>query len=202
MEPRNPTILVADDTPTNLELVDSVLGEDFELLIATNGQEALDLALAEGPLLILMDVMMPVMDGIEACRRIKADSRTQDIPILFLTALADTEALLRGFSAGGADYVSKPFHPEELRARVATHVALKQARDQERVLREQLEEALASIKQLSGLLPICATCKKIRDEQGAWNPLEVFISEHSEADFTHGICPDCAQAFRASNKRG
>ena len=92
--------------------------------------------------------------------------------------------------------------PEELRARVATHVALKQARDQERVLREQLEEALASIKQLSGLLPICATCKKIRDEQGAWNPLEVFISEHSEADFTHGICPDCAQAFRASNKRG
>lgn len=200
MEPRNPTLLVADDTPTNLELVASVLGEDFELLIATNGQEALDIALAERPHLILMDVMMPVLDGFEACRRIKADPRTQDIPILFLTALADTEALLRGFAAGGVDYVAKPFHPEELRARVATHVALKHARDQERVLRLQLEEALASIKQLSGLLPICATCKMIRDEQGTWNPLEVYISEHSEADFTHGICPDCAKDFRASNQ--
>jgi DNA-binding response OmpR family regulator len=145
-----------------------------------------------------MDVMMPVMDGFEACRRIKADPRTQDIPILFLTALADTEALLHGFEAGGVDYVAKPFHPEELRARVTTHVALKQARDQERILRGQLEEALASIKQLSGLLPICANCKKIRDEQGEWNPLEVYISEHSEADFTHGICPDCAKAFRKS----
>lgn len=198
MQPHHPTLLVADDTPTNLALVDSVLGEDFELLIATNGQEALELAFAELPVLILMDVMMPVLDGFEACRRIKADPRTHDIPVLFLTALADTEALLRGFEAGGADYVAKPFHPEELRARITTHVALKQARDQERVLRHELEEALANIRQLSGLLPICATCKKIRDEKGTWNPLEVYISEHSEADFTHGICPDCAKAFMKS----
>lgn len=191
----NPTILVADDTPTNIQLVDAILGQDHEILVAANGQEALEIALAELPDLILMDVMMPVMDGFEACLHLKAEARTQDIPVLFLTALTDVGALLRGFQVGGLDYVSKPFHPEELRARVATHLALKQAQDRERALRKELEAALANVKQLSGLLPICATCKKIRDEHGEWNPMEVYISTRSEAGFTHGICPECAKAF-------
>ena len=192
-----PTLLVADDTPTNIELVDEILGRDYEILVASNGQEALDTALVEQPDLILMDVMMPVMDGLEACRRLKADARTRHIPVIFLTAFADIEALLRGFQAGGLDYVSKPFHPEELQTRVATHVALKQAQDRERTLRRELEAALANVKQLSGLLPICATCKKIRDEQGIWSLMEAYISARSEAGFTHGICPECAQVFRA-----
>jgi PleD family two-component response regulator len=191
------TLLVADDTPTNLELVNEVLGEDYEILIANNGQEAVDMALSELPNLILMDVMMPVMDGFEACRRLKAEESTCDIPILFLTALSDSEALLRGFEAGGVDYVGKPFNPEELKARVATHIALKLALDRERTLRMELQEAQANIKQLTGLLPICATCKKMRDENGQWSPMEVYISARSEVGFTHGICPECAQAFRA-----
>ncbi len=192
-----PTILVADDTATNLELVDSILGSDYEILVATDGQEAIELALAELPDLILMDVVMPGMDGYEACRHLKADDCTSHIPVLFLTALADMDALVKGFEAGGVDFVTKPFRPEELQARVRTHIALKQARDLEAALRKELEASLAEIKQLSGLLPICATCKKIRDEQGGWNPLEVYISEHSEADFTHGICPDCSKAMLA-----
>ena len=117
--------------------------------------------------------------------------------MIFLTALADTEALLRGFQAGGVDYVGKPFRPEELQVRVATHVALKQARDRERTLRRELEEALRQVKQLSGLLPICAWCKKIRDEEGEWNQLEAYLSSRSEAGFTHGVCPDCARAMRS-----
>ena len=191
------TILVADDTPTNLELVDGILGPEYEILIATQGLEAIEMALSERPELILMDVMMPILDGLEACRRLKADPRTTEIPIIFLTALSDTEALLRGFQAGGVDYVGKPFHPEELRARVATHISLKQAQDRERALRKQLEKALARVKQLSGLLPICASCKKIRDEVGGWSPMEVYISTRSEVGFTHGICPDCAKSFLA-----
>ena len=110
----NPTILVADDTPTNIQLVDAILGQDHEILVAANGQEALEIALAELPDLILMDVMMPVMDGFEACLHLKAEAQTQDIPVLFLTALTDVGALLRGFQVGALDYVSKPFHPEEL----------------------------------------------------------------------------------------
>jgi len=197
-----PTILAVDDTPSNLELLEGLLGPDYELLVAINGQEALEIALAEQPDLVLMDVMMPEMDGFEACRRLKADARTREIPVLFLTAMADMGALLQGFQAGGLDYVSKPFHPEELQARVATHIALKQSRDHERALQRELEAALADIKRLSGLLPICATCKKIRDEQGEWRPMEAYISDHSEAGFTHGICPECAKAFRADFPRG
>jgi len=196
-----PTILAADDTPTNLELVGGILGSEHEVLVATHGQEAVELAQAELPDLILMDVMMPGLDGYEACRRLKADERTRHIPVLFLTALSEMDALVEGFKAGGVDFVTKPFHPEELQARVRTHLALKQARDREAALRKELEASLAQIKQLSGLLPICATCKKIRDEQGGWNPLEVYISDHSEADFTHGICPDCSKALLAEARR-
>lgn len=197
--PTTATILVADDTPSNLELVDGILGADYEILAADNGEEAVAAARNELPDLILMDVMMPVMDGFEACRRIKADELTRHIPVLFLTAVADTGAVLRGFEAGGIDYVAKPFQPEELKARVSTQVALKQARDREDALRSELEASLAHIRQLSGLLPICATCKKIRDDRGVWSPMEAYISGHSEAGFTHGICPDCAKAFRAGN---
>jgi CheY-like chemotaxis protein len=196
LPPNSVTLLVADDTPSNIQLVDEILGSDYEILAAADGQEALEIAFEQRPDLILMDVMMPVMDGFEACRRLGADPRTEGIPVIFLTAFADTEGLLRGFGAGGVDYVGKPFHPEELRARVATHVALKQAQDRERALRKELENALANVKKLSGLLPICASCKKIRDERGEWNQMEVYITARSEAGFTHGICPDCAKEFR------
>jgi CheY-like chemotaxis protein len=190
-----PTLLVADDTLANIEVVDAVLGPEFEILFAADGREALERARAEHPDLVLLDVMMPVMDGFETCERLKADPSTRDIPVIFLTALADTETLARSFRAGGVDYLAKPFRPEELEARVRSHVALKRARDLERALRTQLEEALSRVRQLSGLLPICAHCKKIRDDKGSWTPLEHYITGHSEADFTHGICPDCAREF-------
>lgn len=199
MSSEKPVILVADDTPANIELVEGILGSECEILFAANGQDALTLATAELPDLILMDVMMPVMDGFESCQHLKAQPETTGIPVIFLTALADRQALMRAFGAGGVDYVSKPFHPDELRARVKTHLALKRSLDEERRLRLQLEEALAHVKQLSGLLPICARCKKIRDDQGDWSPIEVYISGHSEADFTHGLCPDCVKAFMAGN---
>ena len=195
--PPLPTILVADDTPSNLELLNEILGQDYEILVAVNGQEAVELALSEGPELILLDVMMPVMDGLEACRTLKADPRTAAIPVIFLTAMAELDALLLGFEAGGSDYVGKPFRPEELQVRVATHLSLKRALDRERTLRLELEEAMAQVKQLSGLLPICSWCKKIRDEEGTWNPLEAYVTAHAEVDFTHGVCPDCAASFRA-----
>ena len=197
MAEKLPMILVADDTPSNLELVNEILGQEYELIIAVDGAEALALARAELPDLILLDVMMPELDGLEVCRRLKADPETAGIPVIFLTALSDGEALLQGFQAGGSDYVGKPFRPEELQVRVNTHVALKQALDRERALRMGLEEAMTRIKKLSGLLPICSWCKKIRDDRGEWNVLEEYLSTRSEVDFTHGVCPDCAASFRS-----
>lgn len=126
-----PTLLIADDTLTNIELVAGLLEDVGEILFATNGEEALQLTAAEHPDLVLMDVMMPVMDGFTACRALKAQPDLVDIPVIFLTAMTDPDALLLGFEAGGVDYVAKPFQPAELRARVMTHLALKQARDQE-----------------------------------------------------------------------
>jgi len=92
---------------------------------------------------------------------------------------------------GAVDYVTKPFTASVLVARVRTHLDLKMIQERQAKTITSLEEALAKVKLLSGLVPICAHCKKIRDDKGYWNQIEVYISEHSEADFSHGICPDC-----------
>jgi diguanylate cyclase (GGDEF)-like protein len=124
-----PTILVADDTPSIIELLEMLLGQDYEILFAVNGREAVELALAETPDLILLDVMMPEMDGFEACRRLKGDRRTADIPIVFVTALDREEEETRGLELGAIDFISKPISPAVVKARVRNHIELKRQRD-------------------------------------------------------------------------
>ncbi|NTV75734.1 MAG: response regulator, partial [Holophaga sp.] len=169
--------------------------EGYEVMEAENGLRALERVRDDLPDLVLLDVMMPDLDGLEVCRRLKADAAVREIPVIFLTARAELEDLQEGFRLGAVDYVTKPFRGGELLARVAIHVKLRQALERERGLRRSLEETLAQVKTLSGLLPICARCKKIRDDNGYWNQIEAFISAHSDADFTHGICPECSSAL-------
>lgn len=189
-----PRILIVDDVPRNVQLLASLLArEGYQLVAAVNGAQALESIREELPDLVLLDVMMPVMDGFEVCRHLKQDAATAEIPVIFLTARTEPEDLVQGFEVGAVDYVSKPFTATELLARVRTHLALKGALDRERALRKQLESALASVKLLSGLIPICASCKKIRDDQGFWLQVEAYVAAHSEATFSHGICPDCAR---------
>jgi len=125
MSNENPSVLIVDDVMENIQVVVSHLrGEEYDLRFATDGQQALE-SLAAGPVdLILLDVMMPEIDGFEVCRRVKADPRLKDIPVVFLTAKTDPESLLRGFQSGGVDYITKPFNPDELLARVRTHLRL------------------------------------------------------------------------------
>jgi DNA-binding response OmpR family regulator len=137
------------------------------------------------PDLILLDIMMPDMDGHEVCRRLKTNQETRGIPIIFLTSKTRPEDIVAGFRLGAVDYVKKPFQAEELTARVDTHVRLKKTIS-------RLETALKEIKTLKGLLPICSACNRIRDDKGDWNQIAEYISNHTEATFTHGICPDCA----------
>jgi sigma-B regulation protein RsbU (phosphoserine phosphatase) len=141
--------------------------------------------------LVLLDINMPGMDGFEMCRRLKDSDDTKDIPIIFITARIESQDVVRGFEAGGVDYITKPVNAQVLLARVRTHVSLKRARDEQKVLIHKLQDSLAEIKTLSGLVPMCAHCKKIRDDEGYWKKVEVYIEEHSEAQFSHGICPDC-----------
>jgi diguanylate cyclase (GGDEF)-like protein len=127
--PKGPKILIVDDNPRNLQVLGATLRrEGYELIVALNGRQALNAVERTAPDLILMDVMMPVMDGFEACRRIKAESGSRDIPLIFLTARGEPGDLLRGFEAGAVDYVTKPFHRAELLARVRTHVELRRSR--------------------------------------------------------------------------
>lgn len=123
-------ILVVDDQRSNIELVSGIFGDDHEILFALSGERALVVAATENPQVILLDVMMPDMDGYEVCRRLKAERLTKDIPVIFVTALDDAEAETRGLELGAADYVAKPFRPTVVRTRVKNQIELKLAREQ------------------------------------------------------------------------
>jgi len=124
------TILIVDDEASNIEIMNAVLEDDYEICFATSGQEALDVARMAQPDLVLLDVLMPGIDGFEVCRRLKKDPLLADIPVVFTTGLGDTEDEMRGLSLGAIDYVTKPIQPAILRARVGNHVELKRLRDQ------------------------------------------------------------------------
>lgn len=168
---RKSLVLLVDDVPDNLRIVGTILREDYlEIAAATNGAEALDFARKEAPDLILLDVMLPDMDGFEVCRRLKKSPETAGIPIIFLTARTASEDIVRGFDAGGVDYVVKPFRSAELKARVRTHLEL---------------------HRLKGLLSVCSYCSRICEDSGRWTRLENYVSSRSQARFSHGVCPDC-----------
>jgi DNA-binding response OmpR family regulator len=148
--------------------------------------------------LILMDIMLPGVDGLEACRRISATECLKDIPIIVITVKTDEQALLSAFAAGAMDYIRKPVNPAELLARVSSALTLREerkkrkAREQDLLMRtEELERALREVKVLRGFIPICAKCKRVRTDTGDWQGLEEYIQNHSEAEFSHGICQVC-----------
>jgi putative two-component system response regulator len=125
-----PTVLIVDDTPENLTLMNGLLSPFYETTVANNGERALKLALAATPPdLVLLDIMMPGIDGYEVCRRLKADARTRDVPVIFLTAKTEVEDEQRGFDVGAVDYVVKPISAPIVMARVKTQLALKAAAD-------------------------------------------------------------------------
>lgn len=205
------SILIVDDSTENLVLLQSILqtGGYKDLLTAESAEQAfkhlgMDDSGGDGASvdLVLMDIQMPEINGIETCRRIKEVERLRDVPIIMVTAVAQREKLQLAFAAGAMDYINKPVNKIELRTRVGSALKLKQEMDQ-RKAREQelkkrtqeLEQALREVKVLRGFIPICASCKKIRNDRGYWQLVEAYIREHSEAEFSHGICPDCIKKF-------
>lgn len=135
------TILVVDDTPTNLCVVSAFLDEaGYKVLVAEGGKDARDVIRLVTPDLILLDVLMPAPDGFETCRQLKADLETKDIPVIFMTALSDALEKVKGFDVGGVDYITKPFHQEEVLARVKTHLALRQLLRELGIQKDDLQE--------------------------------------------------------------
>jgi DNA-binding response OmpR family regulator len=143
------------------------------------------------PKLAILDWMMPEMDGVEVCRRARALPHSEAAYLILLTAKGTKEELVEGLRGGADDYLTKPFHRDELRARVQVgwRVINLQTRLSDRV--RELEAALSRVKQLQGLLPICSYCKKIRNDQNYWQQIDAYFAAHSEAQFSHGICPAC-----------
>ena len=190
-------ILIAEDDLVSRRMLEATLQKwGYELVAVTDGLAAWQALQGENPpLLAILDWMMPDMDGIEVCRKVRELSRAPQTYLILLTARGSSEDVVRGLEAGANDYVTKPFDREELRARVQVgmRVVELQANLAERVL--ELEEALARVKQLQGLLPICSYCKKIRDDRNYWQQVESYISGHSGAIFSHGICPECYDKF-------
>jgi len=134
------TILIADDTPVNIDILVDLL-EGYQTRIAINGKDALEIALdGDPPDLILLDIMMPEMDGYEVCRELRKHDRTKEIPVIFITAKDLKDDIVKGFEAGGQDYVTKPFDANELMARVKTHLELKENRDRLKTVNQWLEE--------------------------------------------------------------
>jgi len=172
-------VFIIDDNPENIKVLGSLLDEKgYEPVVFLNAKIALESIKTKKPEIILLDIMMPEMDGYEMCQILKDDASVKEIPVIFLTGMTDTEDLVKGFELGAADYVKKPFEFAELLARIKTHIDFKKAREE--------------IKTLRGFIPICTTCKKIRDDKGYWNILESYIQKHSAAKFSHSTCPECS----------
>lgn len=157
--------------------------------IARTGPAAVRGVAEHRPDLVLMDILLEGdMNGIEAAELIH---NQVDMPIVFVTCLSEQSMLDRAVKANAYGYILKPYDNAELRYTIQIALIKFSAAKEREKLIEKLEQALVEVKRLSGLLPICASCKKIRDEKGKWQPIEDYIHAYSEADFTHGICPEC-----------
>jgi CheY-like chemotaxis protein len=170
--------------------------QGHDAIAVTNGQEAWNvLERADAPRMLILDWLMPEVDGAELCRKIRKVENNMPPYIILLTVRGEKKDVAIGLNAGADDYLAKPFDPVELGARieVGERVLKLQEKLNEKIW--QLEEAISQVKTLSGIVPICASCKKIRDDEGYWNQVEAYISAHSSAIFSHGICPDCVKVL-------
>ncbi len=188
-------ILVVDDDPDVLLATSRVIkSAGYEVLEASTGAECMNMAKNLQPDMVLLDVVLPDADGVELCRQIKSEPDFKNIFVVLTSGLKtapDNQA--NGLDVGADGYIARPITNRELTARINAMVRIliaEQERDQTII---QLKAALSRVKLLSGLLPICSNCKAIRDDKGYWNQIEAYIEEHSDADFSHSICPECSK---------
>lgn len=195
-------ILIAEDDPVSRRVLEATLLKwGHEVIVACDGHQAWETLQNESPAIAILDWMMPGIDGIEVCRRTRALNNPTLCYIILLTAKSNKGDVVEGLAAGADDYVTKPFDRDELRARinVGLRVGELQRNLAERI--SDLETALARVKQLQGLLPICSYCKKVRDDQNYWQQVDSYISKHSEVEFSHSICPTCYDRVLGSRNK-
>ena len=188
-------ILIAEDDLTSRTVLAGVLEKcGHEVVVTVNGAEAwLVLQQPDAPALAILDWIMPEADGLDVVRLVRALQTDRPPYIIMLTSKGDKADIVAGLDAGADDYLAKPFDTGELLARVEVGRRMVEMQDALAAKVEELREALMHIKTLRGIVPICANCKKIRDDRGYWNQVEIYVRNHTEAKFSHGICPECME---------
>lgn len=186
-------ILIAEDDKTSRTILSALLTKQgHEVVVTVNGADAWQaMQQPNAPRLAILDWMMPEMDGLEVVRRIRAVPTDSPPYIIMLTIKSEKNDIVTGLDAGADDYLAKPYDHAELHARVnvGRRILKMQAAMADKL--SELQKTLDHVKTLRGLIPICANCKKIRDDKGYWSQVEVYFRNHTEAEFSHGMCPDC-----------
>ena len=187
--------LVADDDPLTRHLLKQYLTTwGYAVTEAADGGDAwAQLQRPDRPGLVLLDWMMPKLDGPEICRLVRAAGLMPPPYIILITGRERPEDIVGGLDAGADDYLVKPVHHAELRARVGVGARMAKLQGDLLARVRELEAAQAHVRQLQEIIPICATCKKIRDDAGAYHQMEAYISRHSNVAFSHGLCPECEE---------
>jgi sigma-B regulation protein RsbU (phosphoserine phosphatase) len=185
-------ILIAEDDAVSRRMLEVTLMKwGHKVVSTTNGVEALQILQETNVSLAVLDWMMPEMDGVEVCRKAREQFDKRPLYFILLTAKGRQEDIIAGLEAGADDYVTKPFDRDELQARLNVGIRIVELQSQLSARVRELQEALAHVNELQGLLPICCYCKKIRDDQNYWQHVENYITARSDAQFSHGICPTC-----------
>ena len=185
-------ILIADDDPVSLRLLQAVLEKwGHEVIMARDGTEALRRVTDDHVRLAIVDWMMPGLDGLEVCRQVRASTLPGYVHLILLTSRNEKRDLLEGMQAGADDYLVKPFDPRELQVRLQVGLRTLDLEDRLSQRITELETALDTIQRLEGLLPICAYCKKVRDDKNYWCQVETYVAQRTKARFSHSVCPEC-----------
>lgn len=190
-------ILIAEDEAVSRRLLEATLNKSgYETLATCDGAEALEaLHQTDAPKLAIIDWMMPRMDGLGVCRELRKELNPEPTYVILLTARGDKEDIVAGLNAGADDYVTKPFNRQELLARVRVGERIVELQESLNQRVKELEEALRQVNQLQGMLPICSYCKKVRNDDDYWEQVEEYVTEHTEAKFSHSVCPDCYEKY-------
>ena len=189
-------ILIAEDDLVSRKMLEATLARwGYEVIVTSDGAEALRaLKEPDAPRVAILDWMMPGLDGVDVCRQLRAASPAEPAYVILLTAKGNKTDIVNGLDAGADDYIIKPFDRDELRARLQAGLRIVALQSTVAARVRELEDAIARIKTLQGLLPICSYCKRVRNDGDYWQQVESYISDHSDARFSHGICPDCYES--------
>jgi phosphoserine phosphatase RsbU/P len=186
-------ILIAEDDVVTAHILQKLLRSwEYDTVTVKDGLAAMETLRGEAPPeLALLDWMMPGKDGPDVCRALRAENATTYI--ILLTSRTDRADVVAGLDAGADDYLIKPFDPQELRARLKAGIRIIDLQQSLAAHVAELQDALANVRRLNGLLPICSYCKAIRDDSDYWHRVEEYVTEHADVKFSHGICPKCLE---------